>query len=98
MIQFQTLQEEGNIPYVLENEVGAFEKRPPFIAEKLRGWLEPSRRNLLEGMAARSKALGRPEAVYQIVEDLARLAHVPDFNFGPARVAVEAGRVPAMQI
>ena len=70
-------QEEGNIPYVLDNGVGAFETRPPFIAETLQRWLGPGSskgdsKGELEGMAARSKALGRPEAVYKIVEDLAR--------------------------
>lgn len=65
-------QEEGNIPYVVDNGVGAFETRPPFIAETLQRWLGPDSKGALEGMAARSKALGRPEAVYKIVEDLAR--------------------------
>jgi hypothetical protein len=69
-------QEEGNIPYVLDNQVGAFETRPPAIAEILKGWFAPTGRAELEAMAARSKALGRPEAVYKIVEDLARLAQV----------------------
>ena len=58
---------------MLDNGVGAFETRPPFIAETLQRWLGPgSSKGELEGMAARSKALGRPEAVYKIVEDLAR--------------------------
>jgi 1,2-diacylglycerol 3-beta-galactosyltransferase len=42
---------------------------------------------------ARSKALGRPEAVYQIMEDLAKLAHNPDYNFGPAKAAISSGLV-----
>jgi 1,2-diacylglycerol 3-beta-galactosyltransferase len=54
------LQEEGNIPYVLDNEVGAFETRPAAIAALLDDWLlrQPAQ---LVAMSKRSKALGRPE-------------------------------------
>ncbi|GAX80944.1 hypothetical protein CEUSTIGMA_g8379.t1 [Chlamydomonas eustigma] len=87
-------QEEGNIPYVVENGVGAFETRPPKIANILASWLSPLEREEFVLKAERSKALGRPEAVYKIVQDLATLAHVPDFQWGTAKAAVEAGRVP----
>lgn len=38
----------------------------------------------------RSRKLGRPEAVYQIVEDLRELVHTPDFTWGPAGAALAA--------
>ncbi len=75
--------------------MGAFETKPPLIASTLASWLAPEGRPEFERKAARAKALGRPEAVYKIVEDLARLAYVPDFLHGPAKAAVKAGRVPA---
>ncbi len=52
-------QEEGNIPYVIDNRVGAFETKPRKIAAILRGWLLGEGREEFEGMAPRSKALGR---------------------------------------
>lgn len=57
-------QEEGNIPYVLDNEVGAFETRPDRIADILSRWLlegGQEARAAFEAMAKRAKALGRPE-------------------------------------
>lgn len=38
-------------------------------------------------LLCRAKELGKPDAVYQIVHDLAHLADKPDFRFGPAAVA-----------
>ena len=63
------MQEEGNIPYVVDNKVGAFETRPPFIGEILKQWLDPGKRVDLEKMAARSKALGRYERESDIVRE-----------------------------
>mmetsp|Transcript_33368 Transcript_33368/g.99359 ORF Transcript_33368/g.99359 Transcript_33368/m.99359 type:complete len:576 (-) Transcript_33368:456-2183(-) len=83
-------QEEGNIPFVVDNKVGAFETRPKRIARILDQWLDPSFATEFAQMAARSKALGRPEAVYKIVDDLASLAQVPDYKHGPASVRLLA--------
>lgn len=58
----------------MENGVGAFETRPRAIADIIAAWLAPSNAEAFKAMAARSKALGRPQAVYQIVADLAALA------------------------
>ena len=64
-------QEEGNIPYVVENHVGTFETKPPKIAKILHNWLlDSSSKELVQDMGARSRALGRPEAVYKV-----RLTH-----------------------
>ncbi|KXZ47364.1 hypothetical protein GPECTOR_36g86 [Gonium pectorale] len=87
-------QEEGNIPYVVDNRVGAFETRPDRIAGIIANWLlegGPEQRIEFEAMGRRAKSLGRPKAVYQIVDDLAALADEPFFDFGPAVEAL-AGR------
>lgn len=68
------LQEEGNIPYVVENGVGAFETDPVKIADIMAEWLSPDNKAFFRQMAQRSAALGRPQAVYNIVHDLASLA------------------------
>ncbi len=44
----------------------------------------------------RARSLGRPEAVYDIVRDLAGLANKPDFQFGPAKEALTR-RAKALQ-
>lgn len=68
------MQEEGNIPYVVDNGVGTFEKDPAKIADIMAEWLHPDNREAFTHMAHRSKALGRPHAVYDIVGDLAHMA------------------------
>lgn len=55
------MQEEGNIPYVVDNGVGTFETRPAEIARIVTRWLDPAAAGELAAMAARSKALGKPE-------------------------------------
>jgi 1,2-diacylglycerol 3-beta-galactosyltransferase len=66
------LQEEGNIPYVIDNHVGAFETNPARIGALISEWFGPQRQQLAD-MARRSKALGRPQAVYQIAGDLCKI-------------------------
>lgn len=34
-----SLQEEGNVPFVVDNKVGLFERKPAAIAQILEGWL-----------------------------------------------------------
>mmetsp|Transcript_11083 Transcript_11083/g.19268 ORF Transcript_11083/g.19268 Transcript_11083/m.19268 type:complete len:383 (+) Transcript_11083:53-1201(+) len=86
-------QEEGNIPYVIDNGVGTFETDPVKIAAILKKWLlgDAEDKEAFAKMGARSKELGRPAAVYQIVNDLAELADTPDVQFGPARMSVRNG-------
>eukprot|EP01023_Acetabularia_acetabulum_P001850 TRINITY_DN10731_c0_g2_i3.p1 TRINITY_DN10731_c0_g2~~TRINITY_DN10731_c0_g2_i3.p1 ORF type:complete len:448 (-),score=81.67 TRINITY_DN10731_c0_g2_i3:2713-4008(-) len=64
-------QEEGNIPYVVDNGVGAFEKNPQKIAQKLLDWFLDEGK--LEEMSKNSKALGKPDSLWKIVRDLAGL-------------------------
>jgi 1,2-diacylglycerol 3-beta-galactosyltransferase len=65
-------QEEGNIPYVLENKVGAFSQDVEEIARTIGGWLGAARGEMQE-MVERAKRLGKPEATFNIVRDLAAL-------------------------
>jgi 1,2-diacylglycerol 3-beta-galactosyltransferase len=67
-------QEEGNIPYVVDNGVGAFETDPAEIAAIMEEWLAPDNAQEFKHMRHRSRALGRPQAVFEIVHDLAELA------------------------
>lgn len=65
-------QEEGNVPYVVDNGVGTFLTEPAAIAQQVAAWFGPASAEL-EAMARRAKALGRPRATYDIVRDLAAL-------------------------
>ena len=47
-------QEEGNIPYVLDNNVGAFCKDPVKIAEIISDWFGPNRAELTAMAKVRS--------------------------------------------
>ncbi|KAK3235201.1 Monogalactosyldiacylglycerol synthase 1, chloroplastic [Cymbomonas tetramitiformis] len=67
-----TVMEEDNIPYVVDNKVGTFESKPKKIAQIVSDWFGP-KRDELEAMAVRAKAMGRPKATFRIVEDLAGL-------------------------
>lgn len=82
-------QEEGNIPYVVDNGVGAFETDPTRIAEIMARWLDPGNRAAFDEMARRSKELGRPQAVYKIARDLAGLVE------GAARLVAEEAAAAA---
>ena len=67
-------QEEGNIPYVVDNGCGMFERDPPKIAAIIDEWFSAEGKELLQRMARNAKALGRPDALMKIVRDLAQLA------------------------
>ena len=62
-------QEEGNIPFVLDNKVGIYSEEPAIIANTVSEWFDSS--DILKEMSHRAKALGRPEATFNIVRDLA---------------------------
>lgn len=88
------VQEEGNIPYVIDNGAGAFETDPARIADILSVWLGPERRQC-NAMAASAKALGRPDAVYKIVRDLAELCEQYRGATAASGIGGEASRVVA---
>jgi 1,2-diacylglycerol 3-beta-galactosyltransferase len=65
-------QEEGNVPYVIANGVGTYCEDPKLIAEIVGRWFGPGQEEM-EAIAQRARALGHPQATFQIVEEIARL-------------------------
>ena len=70
-------QEADNVNFVLDSEVGTYEKDPAKIAQILKEWLSSASEELA-AMSERARALGRPEALFRIVDDLAALAMTHD--------------------
>ncbi len=65
-------QEEGNVPFVVDRGVGAYNPKPAAIATIVASWFGPERKRLAE-MAARAKALGHPQATFDIVQSIVGL-------------------------
>lgn len=68
-------QEEGNVPYVVENEVGVFAREPAAIASQVARWFGPERAELAR-MAENAKKLANPHSTEKIVTDLAGLINL----------------------
>jgi 1,2-diacylglycerol 3-beta-galactosyltransferase len=68
-------QEEGNVPYVVENEVGVFASEPAAIASQVARWFGPERAELAR-MAENAQRLANPHSTENIVTDLASLIHL----------------------
>lgn len=62
-------QEEGNVPYVVENGVGVYVEAPTEIAATIARWFGPERQHL-RSMSARAQALGHPHATFDIVKSI----------------------------
>jgi len=60
-------QEEGNVAWARESGAAVFEPRPKRAAALVERWLGPDRSELLE-LAARMRAVGRPEASRSIAD------------------------------
>ena len=65
-------QEEQNVQYVIDEQVGEFAKNPKEIAQKVVKWI--SEPGLLEQMSIRAKTCGKPNASLQIAEDIIQVA------------------------
>jgi 1,2-diacylglycerol 3-beta-galactosyltransferase len=65
-------QEEGNIPYVVSNEVGLYCEDPEGAARIVSRWFGPERATL-ESMAQKAHQMSRPQAIFQVVEEIAAL-------------------------
>ena len=65
-------QEEGNVPYVVDNGVGAYCEDPVEIAAVISRWFGPEQEQLKQ-MAQNAKEMGRPHATFDIVEQIATL-------------------------
>jgi 1,2-diacylglycerol 3-beta-galactosyltransferase len=64
-------QEEGNIPFVIDNGVGSFSTKPEDIAGTVANWFSEEYSSFLAEMSRKAEKLGRPEATFKIVKDLA---------------------------
>lgn len=84
-------QEEGNIPYVLENEVGLYGKSPDEIATIVCHWFTDQREQLKQ-MAARAQRLGKPQATFQIVTSIVQLLELQTSLEEPPKAAPEPVR------
>jgi 1,2-diacylglycerol 3-beta-galactosyltransferase len=69
-------QETGNVPYVVENRVGAYHRDPSAIAEIVARWFGPEA-ELRQQYAANARRLGHPQATAQIVTSLVELIDQP---------------------
>jgi 1,2-diacylglycerol 3-beta-galactosyltransferase len=69
-------QETGNVPYVLKNGVGVYVEDPWQIAEVIAGWFGPQREQLGH-LAENARRLGRPQAAFEIIEELVQLLESP---------------------
>jgi hypothetical protein len=67
--------------FVVEHGVGAFEPKPAAAAARIASWLASGRAEL-ERMAAAARALGRPDALIDIVRDLVDLLAQPAAGAG----------------
>jgi len=65
-------QEEGNVPYVVENGAGAFHTDPAQIARIVARWFGTERDQLAQ-MAVRAREMGNPQATLHIVEEIAQM-------------------------
>jgi 1,2-diacylglycerol 3-beta-galactosyltransferase len=65
-------QEEGNLPYVIDNGVGEYNTDPKAIAAIVARWFGPDRA-LLGAMSVKAKAMGHPQATFDIVNSITEL-------------------------
>jgi len=65
-------QEEGNVPYVVDNGVGEYNDDPVAIAGIVARWFGPER-DKLRTMSAKARTLGHPQATFEIVRSIVAL-------------------------
>lgn len=65
-------QEEGNIPYVVDNEVGEYNADPAAIATIVARWFGPEHEKLT-AMSGKARAMGHPQATFDIVNSITEL-------------------------
>jgi 1,2-diacylglycerol 3-beta-galactosyltransferase len=65
-------QEEGNIPYVVDNEVGEYNTDPAAIATIVARWFGPEHQKLT-AMSGKARAMGHPQATFDIVKSITEL-------------------------
>jgi 1,2-diacylglycerol 3-beta-galactosyltransferase len=62
-------QEEGNVPYVIDHGVGSYAEDPLDIARIVSRWFGADW-GMLKAMSQRALELGRPQASFQIVDEI----------------------------
>ena len=65
-------QEEGNVPFVIDNGVGAYSEDPVQIAAII-GWWFGSGQDDLRRMSETARSMGNPQSTFEIVRDIAML-------------------------
>ena len=63
-------QEEGNVPYVVQNQVGVHCEDPVEIARMVRRWFGPEQATM-QRFAQNARQLGRAQATFDIVDSIA---------------------------
>ncbi|KAH7854271.1 hypothetical protein Vadar_011986 [Vaccinium darrowii] len=66
-------QEEGNVPYVVDNGVGVFSRSPEKTAKLVADWFT-TKTEELKKMSENALQLAQPNAVFDIVKDIHELA------------------------
>lgn len=69
-------QEDGNVTYVVEGGAGVYAPSPEAAAGAVRAWLAGDPATLAE-RAQRARMLARPDAVWEIAEEIHQQAHRP---------------------
>jgi 1,2-diacylglycerol 3-beta-galactosyltransferase len=65
-------QESANVPYVLKHGAGVYLEDPRMIGQLVGGWFG-SERSIMQQVAERAAALGRPQATYEIADEIVKL-------------------------
>ncbi len=72
-------QEEGNVDYVVENDAGVYAPNPEAVALHVASWLQEGKSGLLRRSHA-ARRIGRPNAVWDIADEVWKQAHKPTIN------------------
>ena len=72
-------QEEGNVPYVVDNGFGCYRGSPEGIADTVEEWFASTRAkgSMLERMRDSALVAVRPDATLDIAKDLAYMLYTP---------------------
>jgi 1,2-diacylglycerol 3-beta-galactosyltransferase len=82
-------QEEGNVEYVLKNDVGVLARDPIELVDALRRLLKPGS-EMLRRQLANARRLSRPRASFDIAQCI--LSYVPETSKAGAWQAVQLGK------
>jgi 1,2-diacylglycerol 3-beta-galactosyltransferase len=77
-------QETGNVEFVLENNAGVYAPNPSAVADAVRQWLSEGDAGLRQ-RASNARLIGRPNAVWDIVQEVWEYAHQPQIHVANRR-------------